>query len=194
MTVGNNERTLLTNCLWSSLTSKLLAVILPSLCTMKLHHKHLKPLTRGPIYVNGKLKICWSIKLSHPYPWNSGPRYESRSFWKSGFMTTPSTLGPNALRKVGGSTSADIRRSSRVSRRQSTINSCSLSRSFGTVQFTAFASFTAYVTGSSTTAQDERALPDSRIARLNNPVIKRIIRLEVMLRSSLTNHNLMADL
>lgn len=89
-------------------------------------------------------------------------------------MTTPSTLGPKALRKVGACTSADMRSSSRVSRRQSTISSCSFNRSDGTEQFTALASFTAYVTGSSTTAQDDKALPDSKIALLKRPGIKKI--------------------
>ena len=87
-------------------------------------------------------------------------------------MTTPSTLGPKALRKVGGCVSV-IKSSWRLaSRRQSTINSWSLDMSSGIVQFAARASFTAYITGSSTTAHDDRALPERRIALLNRPADK----------------------
>lgn len=106
---------------------------------------------------------------TYPDPWNSGPRYERRSFWKSGFITTPSTLGPKALRNVGGCVSVIISSSRLVSRRQSTISSWSLRRSSGIVQFAARASFRAYITGSSTTAHDDSALPERRIALLKRP-------------------------
>lgn len=64
-----------------------------------------------------------------------------KSLAKSVFMTTPSTEGPKAVKKLGGDMSADNNSSIVASLRQSTIISWSFVRSSGTEQFMCLANF-----------------------------------------------------